>query len=160
MRKRLKLQILSIFSESVNIEKDDLFLLLIDRKPKLKILTSKGEYNEEFGYVLPFDYGEFLEYKKNDVNWKFIITPNSFSYDDKLKPVGIINNTIILANKGNISDDEKTLIRKVFNKDDVDFSLKENWEDSIFKTYKLTKVKDKYYGGIGVGKVARKSFYN
>jgi hypothetical protein len=38
--------------------------------------------------------------------------------------------------------------------------LNENWEDSTFVDYKLTKVKDQDYSGIGVGEVARKYFNN
>lgn len=86
------------------------------------------------------------------------------------------NNKIILAFNGHTTQNDKDVLTKFFNKHIKEFYKPEffdtksklpeddkstttpGWEGATFKLYKLTRVADEDYVGMGVGKVARQSF--
>jgi len=138
---------------------------------------------------LPFHYGELPEYinPADSMGWDVIIAPDSEWNQPGLKVAGIVryrpgvnkkgNDKIIMAFNFNTTDRDKKVIKDYF-KDKSEYfyepeffdvksetPLDENsstgggWEDETFKQYKLTRVRDPDYVGMGVGEVARKHFY-
>lgn len=120
-----------------NIEK--LFKLL-EESPSPKVyldnpIGSKKGFGDK-KRVLPFDYGEFSDWinPADDMGWDIILPPSNRSQDN-LIPVGIIivnddkkiwkekadrtppigNDKIIVANNGNISDDDIQIIEDFFS---------------------------------------------
>jgi hypothetical protein len=137
---------------------------------------------------LPFDYGclpEFINPADN-MGWDIIIPPDSQWNQPGLKVAGVVrykegknkkgNDKIILSFNGHTTQHDKNVITKFFkkrtkwfkepeffdtrsvDKKDDQASTHAGWEAAFFKQYKLTRVNDPDYVGMGVGAVARRSF--
>ncbi len=119
------------------------------------------------------------------MGWDIIISPDSRWNQPGLKVAGIVrytkesgnegNDKIILAFNGNTSEEDKNILKQFFSKKE-DFlepeffdtrsedkqddlaSTTSGWESAFFKQYKLTRVRDNDWVGMGVGKVGRRHF--
>lgn len=182
----LKTLIKSIFFESVEVyDEDHIFSLINTTHPKINIEYNEGDYKDGWKKKLPFKYGELPLYinPSDNMPWDVIIAPDSDYNQPGLKVAGIVryrngngNDKIILGFNGLTTDHDKEILINYFKnfkkfdlpeffdnkskvEEDKNSSTDKGWEDSIFKQYKLTRVKDNDYVGMGVGEVARKHFY-
>jgi inorganic pyrophosphatase len=94
---------------------------------KINIENPKGSmrsFKNTEEQKLPFHYGEWSDLKNpaDGDPWDLIIAPNSSETSQNLKPVGHVeytdgsgNDKIIIADGGNISDEEKEAISNFFS---------------------------------------------
>lgn len=184
-----KVKMLKIMRERVEVYNEDhMFSIINTAVPHINIEIHKGDYHDGWGDVLPFDYGEFPDYinPADDMGWDIIIAPDSRWNQPGLKVAGIVrykdgsrkegNDKIILAFNGNTTPEDKETITNFFserdeflapefydtrseNKQDDEASTTSGWEAAFFKQYKLTRVRDDDWVGMGVGRVGRKHFH-
>lgn len=188
MREIFDKKLQAILYEKVDVyDEDHMFAIINTSVPKINIEVKRGQNRKGWG-KLPFDYGELTQYinPSDNMGWDVIIAPDSFWNQPGLKVAGIVrykkgtsedgNDKIILAFGGNTTDEDKKILKNFF-KDKKEFEIPEffdtkskleedklstttgGWEAPTFRQYKLTRVSDDDYVGMGVGKVARNFFY-
>lgn len=168
--------------EMISIINTTLPKIHIEEK-KGQIKKSWGGITMPFDYG---DMPEFINPADN-MGWDIIIAPDSHWNQPGLKVAGILryksgknkkgNDKIILAFNGRTTDRDKKVFKEFcktqkkwfkeaeFFDTDSEDKLDEDasttnpgWEGSTFKQYKLTRVTDDDYVGMGVGQVARQTF--